>query len=118
VRLVSREKPLKGNPVRGSGMKQARKASDGASHRGRAKRRGWTVRVESGISAHPVDVAGRCREEGNAETPWKALAPVVQRIARSEDAAGKQRAVGGVNVRSYAQSSAGDDNARGSTNLT
>jgi hypothetical protein len=64
-----------------------------------------------------VDVAGRCREEGSAETPWKALAPYVQRIARSEDAYGKQRAVGGVNVRSYAQSSASDDNVRGSTNL-
>jgi hypothetical protein len=63
VRLVSRDKPLKGNPERGSGMKQARKASDGANHRGRAKRRGWTVRSELGALANQwtslADVAKR-----------------------------------------------------------
>jgi len=47
---AERYKPLKGNPGRGSGMKQARKAGSGVNHRGRAKRRGWTVRSERGSS--------------------------------------------------------------------
>jgi hypothetical protein len=53
---------------------------------------------------------------GKAETPRKALAPGPQRIARSEDGTGKQRADDGENGPSEAQRSEEDDNARGSTN--
>ena len=111
VRLVSRDKPLKGNPERGSGMKQARKAGDGANHRGRAKRRGWTVRVERGSSAQPVDVAGRCREEGRPK-------PQGRRSRRVRSGLQDPRTCPGNSGRSVERSSAGDDKARGSTNLT
>jgi len=42
ARLIGGRKPLKRNPGRGSGMKQARKAVGGANRRGREKRRGRT----------------------------------------------------------------------------
>jgi len=108
VRLAARDKPLKGNPGRGSGMKQARKTGSGANRRGRAKRRGRNVRQRRGSLCQqwtpPVVVAKR-----RSSTPRKALASGAQRIARSE-VQSSQRADGG------AQSSEEDDNARGSPN--
>jgi hypothetical protein len=57
---------------------------------------------------HPVDVAGRRREE-EAKTPGKALASETSEIARFQ-VFSRQRAVGG------AKRSEEDDKARGSTN--
>jgi len=65
--LIGGRKPLKRNPGRGSGMKQACKANGGVNRRGREKRRGRTEgrAWELGRTWTPVaDIAKR------EETPW------------------------------------------------
>jgi hypothetical protein len=69
VSAVRKEKPLKGNPGRGCGVKQTRKAGGGASRRGSEKLRG---RNEVSLGCSRVWTLPARVAKGN-ETPRKVL---------------------------------------------